>query len=50
MYKHLTQSDLVKKLGISTPSVSWHIKRLIDFNLISEINVMLMSTYELEQN
>jgi predicted transcriptional regulator len=31
-----TQPDLIKSFGISGASVSWHIKRLLDLNLISE--------------
>lgn len=32
-----TQTDIVKKLGISAPSVNWHIKRLIELKLIVEV-------------
>jgi predicted transcriptional regulator len=34
--KNPTQPDLIKSFAISGASVSWHIKRLLDLNLISE--------------
>ena len=32
-----TQTDVVKRLGISAPSINWHVRRLIDLNLIDEV-------------
>ncbi len=34
--KNATQVDLVRRIGISGASVNWHIKRLLEFNLIFE--------------
>jgi len=34
--KNPTQPDMIKSFGISGASVSWHIKRLLDLNLILE--------------
>lgn len=34
--KNPTQLDLIKSFGLSGASISWHIKRLLDLNLISE--------------
>jgi predicted transcriptional regulator len=35
--KNPTQKDIAKKLGISAPSVNWHVKRLICFKTLTEI-------------
>jgi predicted transcriptional regulator len=34
--KNPTQTDIVNKIGISAPSVNWHVKRLIAYNIIDE--------------
>jgi len=31
-----TQSDIAAKIGLSAPSVSWHVRRLTDASVISE--------------
>ncbi len=36
MNQDATRSDLIKRIGISGPSINWHIKRLIEFKLIYE--------------
>ena len=35
--KNPTQTDIVNLMKISSPSVNWHIKRLVEFNLIQEV-------------
>ena len=35
--KNPTQTEIVDKIKISAASVNWHIKRLADFNIISEV-------------
>jgi len=32
-----TQTDIVSRLRISAPSVHWHVRRLIAFNMIEEV-------------
>lgn len=41
------QSDLVERFGIAPPSVIWHIKRLIEFGLITENRSGKYKTYSL---
>jgi len=48
--KSPTQSDIVKRLGSSAPSVNWHVKRLIDLNLINEIREGKYKRYKLRDN
>jgi predicted transcriptional regulator len=45
--KYPTQTDIVKRLGISAPSVNWHVKRLIDLNLIDEVREGKYKRYKL---
>jgi predicted transcriptional regulator len=45
--KNPTQPDLIKSFGISGASVSWHIKRLLDLNLISESRTGKYKSYTL---
>ena len=35
--KSPTQTDIVNRIGISAPSVNWHVRRLIAFNIIDEV-------------
>lgn len=44
---NITQSDLLKSLGISYASVHWHIKRLVEFELVSEIKSGKYKKYKL---
>jgi len=43
----LTQTDLIKSLGISPGAVNWHVKRLVEFNLVSESKFGKYKKYEL---
>ena len=45
--KNPTQSDLIKRLGITGASTSWHIKRLLTLNLISESRTGKFKRYSL---
>jgi predicted transcriptional regulator len=45
--KNPTQTDIVNRLGISAPSVSWHLKRLIDFKIIDEVREGKYKRYKL---
>ena len=45
--KNPTQTDIVKKLGISAPSVNWHVKRLIYFKILAEIREGKYKRYKL---
>jgi predicted transcriptional regulator len=42
-----TQTDTVNSIHISAASVSWHIKRLIEFNLVEEIKEGKFKRYQL---
>ena len=42
-----TQTDIVNSIHISAASVSWHIKRLIEFNLVEEIKEGKFKRYQL---
>ena len=48
--KNLTPSELTKILGISAASVNWHIKRLIEFNFVSEIKSGKYKKYNLSSD
>ena len=48
--KYPTQTDIVKRLGISAPSINWHVKRLIDLNLIDEVKDGKYKRYKLCDN
>lgn len=45
-----TQTDVVKRLGISAPSVNWHVKRLIDLNLVDEVREGKYKRYRLRDD
>jgi len=45
-----TQTDIVRKLGISAPSINWHVRRLIDLNLIDEVREGKFKRYKLRDN
>ncbi len=45
--KNPTQSDLIKWIGISGASISWHIKRLLEFKLIYESRSGKFKKYKL---
>lgn len=42
-----TQTDIVKKIGISAASVSWYLKRLIEYKIIDEIKEGRYKRYQL---
>ena len=48
--KYPTQTEIVKRLGISAPSVNWHVRRLIDLNLIDEVREGRYKRYKLRDN
>jgi len=48
--KSPTQSDIVKRLGSSAPSVNWQVRRLIDLNLIEEMREGKYKRYRLRDN
>ena len=35
--KNPTQTDIVNRLEISAPSINWHVRRLIDLEIIDEV-------------
>lgn len=45
-----TQTDIVKKLRISAPSINWHVRRLIDLDLIEEVREGKYKRYKLRDN
>jgi predicted transcriptional regulator len=48
--KNISQSEIVKKLGISAPSINWHIKRLIALNIIDQIKDGKFRRYKLHDD
>lgn len=42
-----TQTDIVNSINISAASVSWHIKRLVEFKLVEEIREGKYKRYQL---
>ena len=48
--KNPTQTDIVKKLRISAPSINWHVRRLIDLNLIDEVRDGKYKRYKLRDD
>ena len=45
-----TQTDIVKRLGISAPSINWQVRRLIDLNLIEEVREGKYKRYKLRDD
>lgn len=45
--QNATQSDLIREIGITGASISWHIKRLVDFKLIYEAKSGKYKKYKL---
>jgi predicted transcriptional regulator len=45
-----TQTDIVNKMGISAPSVNWHVKRLIKLNILIEVREGKYKRYRLCAN
>jgi predicted transcriptional regulator len=45
-----TQTDIMNRLGISAPSVSWHVKRLIDFKIVDQFRDGKYKRYKLHAN
>jgi predicted transcriptional regulator len=48
--KNISQSEIVKKLGISAPSINWQIKRLIALNIIDQIKDGKFRRYKLHDD
>jgi len=48
--KSPTQTDIVKRLGSSAPSINWQVRRLIELNLIEEIREGKYKRYRLREN
>jgi len=48
--KSPTQTDIVNTIKISASSVSWHVKRLIDLNIIREIKDVRYKRYQLHES
>jgi predicted transcriptional regulator len=48
--KNPTQTDIVRYVRISARSVSWHVGRLIDLKIISEIKDVRYKRYQLHEN
>ena len=46
--KNPTHTDIVNEIGISSASVNWHIRRLLDFSLIEEIKEGKYKRYSLQ--
>lgn len=42
-----TQSDIVDNVGLSSPSVSWHVRRLTDSQVITEVREGKYKRYQL---
>jgi len=42
-----TQSDIVDKVGLSSPSVSWHVRRLTESQVITEVREGKYKRYQL---
>lgn len=45
--KHPTQTDIVDRIGVSAASVSWHVNRLTDVGVISEVREGKYKRYHL---
>lgn len=48
--KNPTQTDVVNWLGLSAPSINWHVKRLIDLNILDEVKDGKFRRYKLHDN
>ena len=46
---NITQTDIVKRLGISAPTVNWHMKRLVALDILEEKRVRF-KRYNLRDN
>jgi predicted transcriptional regulator len=46
-HKHPSQTEISKHIGISSPSTSWQIKRLLDYGIIDEIKEGKFKRYRL---
>jgi len=47
--KNPSQIDIVNRMKISTASVSWHVRRLIDLNIIDEVKEGKYKKYQLHE-
>lgn len=45
-----TQSDIADKIGVSAPSVSWHVKRLVESDVITEARDGKYKRYHLRRD
>ncbi|HEY9398689.1 MAG TPA: winged helix-turn-helix transcriptional regulator [Nitrososphaeraceae archaeon] len=48
--KDPTQTEITKRLGISAPSINWHVRRLIDFKIVDEVRDGKYKRYKLSDN
>ena len=48
--KNPTQKDIVRKIGISPAAVNWHIRRLIDLDIIYKIREGRCKRYQLDMD
>jgi predicted transcriptional regulator len=48
--KNPTQTDIVNRLEISAPSINWHVRRLIDLDIIYEVKEGKYKRYTLRDN
>lgn len=48
--KNPTQTDIVNKMNVSSASISWHVTRLVEFGIISEIKEGKYKRYQLRGN
>lgn len=48
--KNPTQTDIVKRLGLSAPSINWHVKRLIHLKILEVVRDGKYKRYMLNQN
>jgi DNA-binding transcriptional ArsR family regulator len=48
--KNPTHSDIVEKIDISSPALTWHISRLADYKVINVIRDGKFKRYELDIN
>lgn len=45
--KNPTQTDIVNKIGVSAASISWHVKRLTELGIITEVKEGKYKRYQL---
>jgi predicted transcriptional regulator len=45
--RHPTQTDIAEKIGVSTASINWHVGRLLELGLITEVRDGKFKRYQL---